>query len=81
MDSNEARANARAAAMQRTKPKVRKTLASQKEPDQGMRSITKGSTMLSITGREANGYQITPGTLTTFAFVVFLVIALMHMFN
>ena len=45
-----------------------------------MRSITKGGTMLSITGREANGYQITPGNLTTFAFFILFGVAMLHMF-
>ena len=37
--------------------------------------------MLSITGQEANGWQISPGTLQTACFVFFLIIMMAHVFT
>ena len=37
--------------------------------------------MLSITGEEANGWQWSPGTLTTFCFMIFAAIICLHMLD
>ena len=62
MDKDAIKERARMAATTRTKPNNRRTLAGAKDTADGGsgRAIAKRSNMLSITGEEANGLQISP---------------------
>ena len=69
-------------AMQRTKVVNRKKLSEQKEGDPStMRWAGRKSNMLCFTGQEANGYKVSPNTVTTLAFLTLIAMGLLNMFG
>ena len=66
-------------AMARTKVVNRKKLSDQKEGDpNAIKWVGRKSNMLCFTGQEGNGYMISPSTVLTMSFFLFVALALLN---
>ena len=74
---------ARKAAMSRTKPNNRRSLTNSKDKSDefGNKPIARRANMLSITGEEAGGLQVSPSALTTFFLMFILAVVIAHIFT
>ena len=76
------REKARQMAMARTKVVNRKKLSDEKGSDAPqLRAAAPKGNMISVTGREANGWQWSPNTVSSFCMVFILAMALLHLFG
>ena len=82
MDKNEAKELARKAAMSRTKPNNRRTLTNSKDKSEtGNKPVARAANMLSITGEECDGLQVSPSFITTFFLMFILAVVIAHIFT
>ena len=69
--------------MSRTKPNNRRSLTNSKDKsdEYGNKPVARRPNMLSITGEECNGLQVSPSFITTFFLMFILAVVIAHIFT
>ena len=69
--------------MSRTKPNNRRSLTNSKDKsdEYGNKPVARRANMLSLTGGECDGFQVSPSFMTTFMFLFIFAIVLAHLFT